>query len=140
MMIAAPQAVDRARQIVLAYAPLMVTVRQVMYGRPTTPVSRPRWYERCLRACGWNRPGRRAGAGGLRRRCRGNAHAWYRQCFGHPAAYDRLLDALTSTPYERQAMLRSYFEPDDQEREAGLKQPTAAHHAIARLVAAGHVR
>ncbi len=32
MMIAAPQrAVDRARQIVLAYAPLMVTVRQVMY-------------------------------------------------------------------------------------------------------------
>ncbi|MET7575197.1 SIR2 family protein [Streptomyces sp. NPDC005492] len=71
---------------------------------------------------------------------RGNAHAWYKQRFGHPATYDRLLDALTSTPYERQAMLRSYFEPDDQQREDGLKQPTAAHHAIARLVAAGHVR
>ncbi|MFM9812912.1 SIR2 family protein [Streptomyces scabiei] len=70
----------------------------------------------------------------------GNAHAWYRQRFGHPATYDRLLDALTSTPYERQAMLRSYFEPDDQEREDGLKQPSTAHHAIARLVAAGHVR
>ncbi|MFJ4790826.1 SIR2 family protein [Streptomyces sp. NPDC088794] len=70
----------------------------------------------------------------------GNAHAWYKQRFGHPATYDRLLDALTSTPYERQAMLHSYFEPNDQEREDGLKQPTAAHHAIARLVAAGHVR
>ena len=70
----------------------------------------------------------------------GNAHAWYKQRFGHPATYDRLLDALTSTPYERQAMLRSYFEPNDQEREDGLKQPTAAHHAIARLIAAGHVR
>ncbi|MFE1840692.1 SIR2 family protein [Streptomyces sviceus] len=70
----------------------------------------------------------------------GSPHAWYKIRFGQPATYDLLLDALTSTPYERQAMLRSYFEPNDQEREDGLKQPSAAHHAIARLVAAGHVR
>ncbi|WP_420313292.1 SIR2 family protein [Streptomyces sp. YS-B37] len=70
----------------------------------------------------------------------GKAHAWYEERFGYAATYDSLLDALTSTPYERQAMLRSYFEPNDQEREDGLKQPTAAHHAIARLVAADHVR
>ncbi|MFG3517675.1 SIR2 family protein [Streptomyces bobili] len=70
----------------------------------------------------------------------GDPHAWYQERFGHPATYDALLAALTSTPFERQALLRSYFEPDEHEREDGLKQPTAAHRAIARLVAAGHVR
>ncbi|MFM9500075.1 SIR2 family protein [Streptomyces galilaeus] len=70
----------------------------------------------------------------------GDPHAWYQERFGHPATYDDLLAALTSTPFERQALLRSYFEPDEHEREDGLKQPTAAHRAIARLVAAGHVR
>ncbi|MGW0842071.1 SIR2 family protein [Streptomyces sp. NPDC002787] len=70
----------------------------------------------------------------------GDPHAWYEERFGHPATYDSLLAALTSTPYERQALLRSYFEPNEQDREEGRKQPTAAHRAIARLVAAGHVR
>ncbi|MCT2546293.1 SIR2 family protein, partial [Streptomyces atratus] len=51
-----------------------------------------------------------------------------------------ILAQLTSSAYERQALLRSFFEPDDQEREQGYKQPAAAHQAIARLVAAGHVR
>lgn len=70
----------------------------------------------------------------------GDPHAWYQERFGRPPTYDDLLDALTSTPFERQALLRSYFEPDEQEREDGRKQPTAAHRAIARLVAAGHIR
>lgn len=70
----------------------------------------------------------------------GDPHAWYRDRFGQPATYDTLLDTLTSTPYERQMLLRSYFEPDEQERREGRKQPTAAHHAVARLVAAGSVR
>lgn len=66
-------------------------------------------------------------------------HAWYQERFGRPANYDGLLTALTSTRNERQALLRAYFEPTDQEREDGLKQPTAAHRAIARLAAAGRV-
>ncbi|MEU9430685.1 SIR2 family protein [Streptomyces sp. NPDC048342] len=66
-------------------------------------------------------------------------HAWYQERFGHPATYDGLLTALTTTQHERQALLRAYFEPNDQEREDGLKQPTAAHRAIARLAAAGRV-
>ncbi len=70
----------------------------------------------------------------------GDPHTWYQKRYGRPATYDDLLAALTSTPFERQAMLRSYFEPDKQEREDGRKQPTAVHRAIARLVAAGHVR
>lgn len=70
----------------------------------------------------------------------GDPHTWYRERFGRPATYDTLLATLTSTPYERQMLLRSYFEPDEQEREEGRKRPTAAHHAIARLAAAGTVR
>ncbi|MEV8015260.1 SIR2 family protein [Streptomyces sp. NPDC086554] len=70
----------------------------------------------------------------------GDPHTWYQERHGRPATYDGLLDALTTTAFERQALLRSYFEPDEQEREEGRKKPTAAHHAIARLVAAGLVR
>ncbi|MGA5454567.1 SIR2 family protein [Streptomyces umbrinus] len=70
----------------------------------------------------------------------GDPHTWYEERFGRPATYDTLLATLTSTPYERQILLRSYFEPDEQEREEGRKRPTAAHHAIARLAAAGIVR
>ena len=41
----------------------------------------------------------------------------------------------------RRDLLHAYFEPaDDDEREAGIKQPTAAHRAIAELVSSGRVR
>lgn len=70
----------------------------------------------------------------------GDPHAWYKNRFGHEATYDALLAALTTSPFERQALLRSFFEPDEGERERGVKQPTQGHQAIARLVAGGHVR
>ncbi|MFK0287977.1 SIR2 family protein [Streptomyces sp. NPDC090499] len=70
----------------------------------------------------------------------GEPHIWYQERYGRAATYDGLLAELTNTPFERQAMLRSYFEPDEQEREEGRKRPTVAHRAVARLVAAGHVR
>lgn len=70
----------------------------------------------------------------------GDPHAWYKGRFGHEATYDALLAALTTSPFERQALLRSFFEPDEGERERGVKQPTQGHQAIARLVAGGHVR
>ena len=62
---------------------------------------------------------------------------WYREKFGKEPNYSDLLDALAKTPAERQQLLRSYWEPNDQEREEGAKQPTAAHRAIAELAAQG---
>ena len=38
------------------------------------------------------------------------------------------------------SLLSEFFEPTPQEQEDGLKVPTRAHHAIARLVADGYVR
>jgi len=70
----------------------------------------------------------------------GDPHAWYKERFDRTATYDDLLARLANTPLERQALLQAYFEPSAEDREEGQKQPTAAHRAIARLVAAGHVR
>jgi hypothetical protein len=51
-----------------------------------------------------------------------------------------LLEQLAATPTERRSLLRQYFEPTPIERQDGLKVPTKAHRAIARLVAGGCVR
>jgi len=51
-----------------------------------------------------------------------------------------LLEELAAEPAERQRLLRSYFEPNDEDREQGRKTPTAAHTAIARLVRDGAVK
>lgn len=66
--------------------------------------------------------------------------AWYRQKFREEPEYSKLLKHLAATPSERSALLRSYFEPTDEEREEGLKMPTAAHRAIASLVKSGYIR
>ena len=65
---------------------------------------------------------------------------WYRNRFGQEPDYSELLDQLAPTPAERQQLLRSYFEPHEDEREEGLKQPTSAHRAIAQLAAKGFIR
>ena len=65
---------------------------------------------------------------------------WYRDKYGDEPKYSSLLEALAKTQAERQQLLRPYFEPNEQEREEGLKQPTAAHRAIARLVSQGFVK
>jgi SIR2-like domain len=70
----------------------------------------------------------------------GDREAWYRTKFGEDLDYSRLLERLGATPAERQAILRHYFEPTPEERDSGEKQPTAAHRAIASLVAAGYIR
>jgi hypothetical protein len=70
----------------------------------------------------------------------GDPHAWYKERFNRTATYDDLLARLTNTPYERQALLQTYFEPSEEDREEGRKQPTDAHRAIARLISAGLVR
>ena len=65
---------------------------------------------------------------------------WYQERFGKPSTYDDLLDTLTHTSIERQALLRAYFEATEEERGQGVKLPTAAHAAVARLAASGLVR
>ena len=66
--------------------------------------------------------------------------AWYRENFRTEPDYSELLENLAGMPAERQQLLRSYWEPNEQERAEGKKQPTAAHHAIAALVAQGFIK
>jgi len=65
---------------------------------------------------------------------------WYRETYAAEPDYSDLLDELTSTSDERQMLLRSYFEPTDEEREEGRKLPTEAHRAIARMARNEDVR
>ena len=65
---------------------------------------------------------------------------WYRKKFEKEASYSDLLYALAKTEAERQQLLRAYFEPNDQEREEGEKEPTAAHRAIATLAVQGFIK
>lgn len=64
---------------------------------------------------------------------------WYWQETGRAPNYSELLDALASTPSERRDILQSYIEPQPDDGE-GVRLPTKAHHAIARLVADGRVK
>jgi hypothetical protein len=72
--------------------------------------------------------------------CEPDPAAWYTKTYGAEPDYAKLLDALTTTPSERQGLLKGYFEPTEEEREEGAKLPTAAHRSIAKLAATGHVR
>lgn len=72
--------------------------------------------------------------------CEPDPEIWYATKFGKGADYSDLLDAIAKTPAERQQLLRAYWEPSEKEREEGAKQPTAAHRAIAALVAQGFVK
>jgi hypothetical protein len=66
--------------------------------------------------------------------------AWYRSTFGVDPEYSRLLDELARSSLERSQLLRSYFEPTPEEREASVKMPVAAHRALATLAAKGYIR
>ena len=66
---------------------------------------------------------------------------WWTQ--NHPElelGYSQLLTLLGPTPAARTALLREFFEPNDEDRAEGRKLPSAAHSAIAELVAQGTVR
>lgn len=65
---------------------------------------------------------------------------WFGKKHGVEPDYSKLLDKVANMPAERQQLLRGYFEPSDEERDQGLKLPSAAHKAIAQLVAAGYLR
>ena len=70
----------------------------------------------------------------------GQPAQWFQKEFNDEPGYSALLARLGKTGPERQALLRAYFEPTEEERAEGLKAPSPAHRAIARLAASGHVR
>jgi hypothetical protein len=59
---------------------------------------------------------------------------------GQPLGYSNLLAALAPTPAARQHLLSRFFEPGEEDAEAGSKVPSAAHRAIAKLAARGLIR
>lgn len=72
--------------------------------------------------------------------CEPDPSAWYRARYGEEPHYAKLLEAVAKSPGERSQLLRTYFESSKEEREQGLKIPTEAHRAIAKLVAGGFVQ
>jgi SIR2-like domain len=69
----------------------------------------------------------------------GQPVAWYMDTFGKDPTYSGLLEGLASTAASRADLLRPFFEPTADDIVQGRKVPTAAHHAVARLAASGHI-
>jgi len=72
--------------------------------------------------------------------CEPDPVSWFQKTFETEPDYDNLLNSVAKLPAERSQLLKGYFEPSNEEREEGLKVPTEAHKAIARLVLHGYVR
>ncbi len=70
----------------------------------------------------------------------GDPVGWYEREFDESPDYSKILARLARHPDERQRLLRGYFEPSEEEREEGLKEPTAAHRAIAALCRRKYIR
>ncbi|HEX2164758.1 MAG TPA: SIR2 family protein, partial [Thermoanaerobaculia bacterium] len=64
----------------------------------------------------------------------------YEREFKEEPSYSRILGRIAQHRDERQRLLKAYFEPTEEERLEGLKQPTAAHRAIASLCRRGYIR
>lgn len=67
-------------------------------------------------------------------------HQWYKEKYGESATYSTLLKALIKTPTERVQLMKPFFEANKEEKELGLKEPTKAHRAIAKLAKNGYIR
>lgn len=72
--------------------------------------------------------------------CDPNPVEWYISKYSEEPDYSRILEYITKSATVRNQILRSYFEPDDEEREQGLKMPTQAHKSIANMVKSGFIR
>ena len=67
-------------------------------------------------------------------------HQWYKDCYKQSASYSALLGEIVKTPTERVQLMKSFFEPTNEEKELGWKAPTKAHLAIAKLAKEGYIR
>jgi len=73
-------------------------------------------------------------------KCEPSPDAWFTSTFGLEPNYSDVLDQIAKTPAERSQVLRGYFEPTEEELAEGRKRPSAAHKAIAQLIANGYIR
>lgn len=64
---------------------------------------------------------------------------WAANGDGRPLGYSSLLTAMATTQGARRDLLAGFFEPSEEDAEAGLKFPGQAHHAVAALVKRGLV-
>lgn len=69
-----------------------------------------------------------------------NLTDWFEKSFGEKGTYGAVLSRLAPTSAERTALLKTFFEPSEEERAAGEKVPTRAHRAIAKLCSKGLIR
>lgn len=67
-------------------------------------------------------------------------HQWYKDKYQQSASYSSLLGEFVKTPTERVQLMKSFFEPTDEEKEIGWKTPTKAHLAIAKCAKKGYIR
>jgi hypothetical protein len=65
---------------------------------------------------------------------------WAEHGDGQDLGYSNLLASLGATPGARQALIRGFFEPSEEDVERGLKTPSAAHRSIAGMVKRGVVK
>jgi hypothetical protein len=65
---------------------------------------------------------------------------WYVKKFKEELDYSNLLGKITNTQEERINLLKPFIEPNEEEFEEGLKQPTKAHEQIAQLVKLGYIK
>lgn len=72
--------------------------------------------------------------------CGPDPEKWYLGKFDNNPNYSNILNEIAKTATERQQLLRPYWEPTDEERQEGSKQPTKAHRSLAALVRRGFVR
>lgn len=66
--------------------------------------------------------------------------AWFKGEYGRDASYSDLIEDLAKTPTERRNLLKAYFEASREDKEQGIKTPTKAHKAIAKLVSTGYIK
>lgn len=72
--------------------------------------------------------------------CGSDPESWYLAKFGNEPNYSDILNEVAKTATERQQLLRPYWEPTDEERQEGYKQPTKAHRSLASLARRGFVK
>ena len=72
--------------------------------------------------------------------CGSDPEKWYLEKFSHDPNYSDILNEVAKIATERQQLLRPYWEPTDEERQEGSKQPTKAHRSLASLVRGDFVK
>jgi hypothetical protein len=65
---------------------------------------------------------------------------WYQDHYQKPPNYSHIIEQLTNSPEERLNLLKPFFEATTDEIANGLKRPTIAHKAIAKLVKKGYIK